>query len=80
MMTDRAVPDIEGNEGYPPRPQPTKDEARQNTLREYEMMHAALKKQMKQNTEKQALLDTIENHMDREYIKTVKDSMITPKA
>ena len=48
-MTDRAIPDIEGEMGYPPRPQPTKDEARQITLREYEKMDQALKKQMKQN-------------------------------
>ena len=27
-MADRAIPDIEGDMGYPPRPQPTKDEAR----------------------------------------------------
>ena len=78
-MTDRAAPDIEGDQGYPPRPQLTKDEARQKTLREYETMHRELIKQMKQNQEKQALLDTIENHMDQEYINTLDDSL-TPRA
>ena len=71
LATDRAQPDIEGDMGYPPRPQPTKEEDRQNTLRNYAKMDEDLKQQIKNNQKRQKFLDSIESHYDRDYLEVL---------
>ena len=45
--TEKAIPDIEGDMGYPPRPQLTKDEQRQQTIDGQKKHGEDLIKQMK---------------------------------
>ena len=45
--TEKAIPDIEGDMGYPPRPQLTKDEQRQQTIDGQKKHGEELIKQMK---------------------------------
>ena len=54
---DRAIPDIEGDMGYPPRPQLTKDELRENIIKGNQKMGQELKEQMRLNEEARKKLE-----------------------
>lgn len=54
---DRAIPDIEGDMGYPPRPQLTKDELREIIIKGNKKMGQELKEQMKLNEEARKKLE-----------------------